>query len=37
MQGADDINADDLSNFIKEQTIKESQMDLTQFVSEEVK
>ena len=37
MEGEDDINADDLSKFIEQQTIKESQMDLTKFVSEEVK
>ena len=38
MEGAeaDDINADDLSNFIDAQIKKESNMDLSKFVSEEV-
>ena len=33
----EDIDAEDLSKFMEEQTIKESSMNLGQFVSEEVK
>ena len=36
MEG-DDINADDLSNFIDEQIKKESTLDLSKFVPEELK
>ena len=38
MEGAeDDINADDLADFIDNQIKKESNMDLSKFVSEEAK
>ena len=37
MEGADDISAEELSKFVSEQTIKESQMDVSKFVTEEVK
>ncbi len=37
MEGANDINADELSEFIDNQIKKESNMDLSKFVAEETK